>query len=623
MILRLDDISLAYGEKTLFNNLSCSIQMHHKIGLVGDNGSGKTTLLKVIAGTHYLDHGTVQIPLSTRIAYMPQEIILASQRAIWHEAVMAYPDIAPVLDEYVMLDECIALETATTADFERYADLSHTLQEADYPAKRAHASKILTGLGFTDQMLSVETLSVGWKMRLVLAKLLLQEADFYLFDEPTNHLDLAAKDWLMPFLEHAPFGFLLVSHDAYVLDTVCDHIMELDRGDLTTYTGNYTKYKSQKEAATERLEREYLEQQRYIAQQTATIERFRASASKAKMAQSMLKNLEKLPRMKPPASTRRAMHLPLQVMTQPGKEVLTVRNLTFAFATKKICTNASFTIMRGHKVALVAPNGVGKTTVLHVIMGKLMQQQGNIEFGHNVVSALFEQDQTTSLHQQETILDEALSYCKTSEERSHVRALLGAFLFTGDDVHKKIEVLSGGEKNRVAMVTVLLRRANFLILDEPTNHLDILSKEILLKVLQQYPGTILFVSHDRHFLNALATDILELHDQTTHLYAGNYDSYLAQKAVAEAITEKVASAMQQTQVQSTKQALPKADRKKLQHLEASIDKLEKRRAVIINQFTDLAYGTQQYHDAVANLKVLDAELASLQMLWEGYMQQEI
>jgi ATP-binding cassette subfamily F protein 3 len=619
-MIQLDNICLAFGEQIIFDQISCSFKEDQKIGLVGRNGSGKSTLLNVIGGIQQLDAGQVRMPKSCKIACMPQDVVLISNKNIMQEAMHAFPEFHKNLEDLIMLEEAVQNGTADSTMLEHYTQIHNDLHENAYESKLAQAKQMLTNLGFRQEHFDapVSSLSVGWKMRLVLAKLLLQQADFYLFDEPTNHLDLIAKDWFADFLRNAQFGFILVSHDKYFLDTACQSICDLSRGTLTCYTGNYDEYLLQKQAASELIEKKYAEQQKYIKKQTDTIERFRAKASKASMAKSMIKALERLDIIEL-ESDQKAVRVSLAPTKPTGKIVLTVNNLSFSFDAKKIFEHASFEIQRGHKVALVAANGTGKSTLLNVIMHKLQATSGTVTLGYHVTSAFFEQDQNKSLNPRNSIIEEIESICKTAEDRGRVRGLLGAFLFSGDDVNKKISVLSGGEKNRVAMVKILLQNANLLILDEPTNHLDIVSKDILLDALQQFDGTILFVSHDRTFLNELATDILELTPDHVYSYAGNYDAYLYQK---QHLATPEATAAQFSETTHTQQHADKdnkelhAERKKMQQIESSINKLEKEIAMLTAKFATLSYGTPAYDEAFNTLRSHEQQLKDLYTYWE-------
>ena len=501
---------------------------------------------------------------------------------------------------------------------DRYAQLQHQLIEFDYENKIVQAKKILNGLGFLKEQLQqlVETLSVGWKMRLVLAKLLLQKVDFYLFDEPTNHLDLVAKDWFLDFLQNSNFGFVFVCHDRYFLDHLCEQIYEISLGKLKCYKGNYSNYLVQKEKDVALLEKKFVEQQKFIKKQKAVINRFRAQATKAKMVQSKLKALEKI-NLVQLECTQKNVNINLGNIKCSGKIVLTVKNLSMFFGSKKVFENVNFQVERGQKIAIVAPNGTGKTTLLSLIMGFYRPKNGFFEFGHNVEPVLFEQDQNRSLDLKKTVLQEVQDSCKTSEQRSKVRSLLGAFLFSGDDVDKKNGVLSGGEKNRVAMVKVLLQNGNLLILDEPTNHLDIQSKEILLNVLKDFGGTILFVSHDRDFLNKLATHVLDLKPNGAHCYAGNYDSFLYQKREQKNIADIVDKKINKKKDTKTKTGANNYEqRKKLRNLESKISRLEKELEQVADGFENLEYGTDEYEKTYNKIKNLEEKITQNLALWE-------
>ncbi len=624
-MIQLYDLCLAFGSQPIFNHISCSIGQRQRIGLVGRNGSGKSTLLKAIIDPQVLDSGTVSIAHGKTIAYMPQEVVLASEQSIIEEALNAFTALR------VLQKKAAALETALQQSndlkmIQDYSEAQEQLATYDIPSLTAQAKKMLMGLGFHEEQFdtSVSTLSVGWRMRIVLAQLLLQDADFYLFDEPTNHLDLQAKEWFLGFLKKASFGFMIVCHERYFLDELCTDILELEFGNGTFYKGTYSTYEVQKEHNLALLESAYEQQQKEIKRKQETIERFRAKASKAKMAQSMIKSLDKIERITlPPAPKQVAVHFP--PIDQPGKIVLTVHNVSQTFGTKKIFDHVSFTIERGQKVALIAPNGAGKTTLFNVITKALPLQHGSLEFGYNVKYAIFAQDQNKELNPKESILFNIQQRCPKVTEQA-IRSMLGAFLFSGDDVQKKVGVLSGGEKNRVGMICVLLAQANFLMLDEPTNHLDIPSKEVLLKSLKAFPGTVFFVSHDRDFINKLATHIIELTPTGAHYYHGNYDAYLYHsQAIARANAPSAqhnssASRAPQQAENDTKLTAFEIN-KKIKRTESTIEKLEERILQTQEQFADLDYGTPAFEQAQQQLQKLQADLKQTQLVWEDLQRQ--
>lgn len=605
-MIMLRNLSLSLGGKVVFNDISLTIAHDQRIGLVGRNGSGKTTLLKTINGQQGLDYGQVTIEKRKNVAYLPKEVVLTSSQSVLDEALSVFEDVVKAKAELHEHEEDLISHKHNVEKshelIERIAELHEFLAEHDLEQLTIESKKMLLGLGFKQAQFDtpVSTLSVGWKMRIVLAKLLLQKADFYLFDEPTNHLDILAKDWFLEFLKHAPFGFMLVCHDRFFLDELCTNIFELDRGRSKLYRGNYSTYLELKKTELEEQESAFAEQQRMIKHKMEIINKFRAKASKASTAQSMLRALDKVERVEvvpPPPKIK----LNFSNMKQPGRIVLKVSDVAFKFDNREIFKDVSFELIRGEKAAIVASNGVGKTTLINIITGKLPNQHGTIELGHNATVAVFEQDQEAVLDRTKTISQEVESICTTPEMRLRIRPLLGAFLFSGDDVDKKIAVLSGGEKNRVAMTKVLLQQSNVLILDEPTNHLDIDSKETLLKALQQFPGTILFVSHDHAFLNGLATRILELTPTGIVSYSGNFESYHYQKQQAEAMLNPEAQPKENTpktpvataKVAGSGKVLYEL-KKKISSVERKISSLEKEQVELLQALGLLDYGSQEF-----------------------------
>lgn len=617
-MIQAHNLCLSFGNQPIFDHISFIVNQYDRVGLVGRNGSGKTTLLKALQDPTILDDGSVTIQSKKRIAYMPQEVVLLSNLSILDETFTTFAELYALQQEAQKLEKVLE-QNPDEKSIERYAALQEELVEYFPEILKAKTKKILMGLGFSLQQLEqpVSSLSVGWKMRIVLAKLLLQEADFYLFDEPTNHLDLQAKEWFLHFLKEARFGFILICHERYFLDELCEKILEMERGKATWYTGNYSQYEVKKEHDLELLEAAYAQQQKELQRKEATIERFRASATKARMAQSMEKALDKIERIVPPPSLKTVrFHFP--PVQQSGKSVIKVAQVAQTFGTKTIFKDVTFEVLRGQKVALVAPNGVGKTTLFNIITGALPVQQGSVTFGHNVTCAIFAQDQNKALNLQKSILENIKELCPHIPE-AKVRSFLGAFLFSNEDVHKKVAVLSGGEKNRVGMVSVLLQNTNLLLLDEPTNHLDISSKEILLKALQEFGGTLVFVSHDRDFINNLATDIIELTPQGAHHYEGNYDAYMYHKQILQQTSAHKDQAVQKSYPESKPVVQHKQDfetEKKIKKLESKITKLEQQIATVSHSFVDLHYGTPEFAAAHQKLQHLQQELQEAEIQWE-------
>jgi len=629
----LKNLSLNLGGKVIFNDISLTIAQDHRIALVGKNGSGKTTLLKVISGQQALDFGQVSIEKRKTVAYLPQEVVLASARSILDETLSVYEDVVLAKTELKAHEESlIAYKNNPEKSLElieRIAELQYFLVEHDFDQLVLETKKMLQGLGFLPTSFDqpVATLSVGWKMRIVLAKLLLQKADFYIFDEPTNHLDILAKDWLLGFLQQSTFGFMLVCHDRLFLDKLCPLTFELDRGRGKLYRGNYSSYLETKEKELEAQEVAYAEQQREIKHKMEIINKFRAKASKASTAQSMLRALEKIELVEivpPPPKIK----LNFSAVKQPGKIVLKVHDIAHAFEKKQLFKNVSFELVRGDKAAIVASNGVGKTTLLNIIMGAIRCQHGTIERGHNVSIALFEQDQDRVLDKKKTVYEEVESACTTQAMRMQIRPLLGSFLFSGDDVDKKIGVLSGGERNRVAMVKVLLQHANVLILDEPTNHLDIDSKDILLKALGQFPGTILFVSHDHTFLNGLATRILELSPSGVVSFSGYFDSYhyqkeqqeIARMQSIESTKPEKRAAVAKPQAQQEKKSLSGKElyeiKKKMESIERKMETLEKKQADCASRLESVVYGSVPFAKIFDEMEQYKKDISEALAQWE-------
>lgn len=619
MIL-LKNITLAFGTQTIFNGINEHIFKKMRIGLFGLNGAGKSTLLKVIAGHQAIDKGSLIIEKGMQIAYMPQEVVLQSDRSILQETMETFEELIRLKTENQQLEKQIASDKTNHTLIEKYADSCHQLIAQEPERKQAECERMLCGLGFTKQQLDqpVNSLSVGWKMRIVLAQLLLKKADFYLFDEPTNHLDLVAKEWFMRFLKQTGAGFLLVCHEKQFLNVLCDNILELEHGKGTMYKGNYDSYIHQKEEATERILGAYEQQQREIDELEKTINRFRAG-TRAKQAKSMEKRLDKIERIVLPTSTKKvSVRFPLAEPS--GRLVLDVKNIGHAFGQKQLFQNCSFTIERNNKIAIVAPNGAGKTTLINIIMKKITPLHGSLEWGNNVTPALFDQDQLKSLDLNKSVFENATSV-KTSMPMKDIRTILGSFLFDSNALSKTASVLSGGERNRLGMIRVLLQNANFLMLDEPTNHLDIPSKEILLEALINYQGTILFVSHDQDFVNRLATHILELNAEKSFLFAGSYDEYLYQKDEMIKITGQQTPQNNESKTGDSasikKESLdPKEHAKKIHTIEQKIAKQEALIKKIELSFEKLEYGTEAFAKAQKQLLTAQKELETAMHEWE-------
>jgi ATP-binding cassette subfamily F protein 3 len=513
------------------------------------------------------------------------------------------------------LEKQLAQDKENLKLIDAYANACDALFFQEPEKKRAECERILRGLGFSQKQLSepVNSLSVGWKMRIILAQLLLKKADFYLFDEPTNHLDIVAKEWFLRFLKQSHAGFLLVCHEKQFLNALCNRIFALEHGNGTFYAGNYDKFMEQKEAKTEQLSAAFEQQQREITQLEKTINRFR-SGTRAAQAKSMEKRLDKIERIVLPTESKK-VSVSFGVPAPSGKQVLKVTDIAHSFGNKEIFKQCSFSIERGNKIAIVAPNGAGKTTLINIIMKKIPCAHGLLEWGNNVTCALFDQDQLQSLDLQKSVFENVMNVSH-SVPTKNIRTILGSFLFDSEAIGKKAGVLSGGERNRLGMIRVLLQNANFLILDEPTNHLDIPSKEILLDALLHYEGTILFVSHDQDFVNRLATHILELSADKSVLFHGSYDDYVYQKehVIIKNDPQKNPSPAETKNIIRETQSSDRSKdiaivEKKIAKAEADIKKLE-------FTFETLVYGTPEFDIANNKLINLQKELADAIHEWE-------
>ncbi|MBM3894649.1 ABC-F family ATP-binding cassette domain-containing protein [Candidatus Dependentiae bacterium] len=615
-------LSLRYGTRDIFDNVSFSLKRGMSLGLVGRNGAGKSTLLRILAGYEKADSGSISIENGKKMAYLPQEVVLTSDRTVFDEAFAVFDELDRDLEELKKLEALIEKgELYEIDDIERYAALHERLANADKHAALKQTLLVLSGLGFDEfkQKQSVSELSTGWKMRLVLAKLLLQKADFYCFDEPTNHLDIVAKDWFLKFLKSDVKSYLLVTHDRYFLDHACNEVLEVENGEITWYKGNYSQYVEQKDAERERLVQASKLQQRDIERKEELIAKFKAKASKAAFARSLQRKLDDMEVIEIPPVLP-TVHFSFAGVEQSGAHPLRIKNLAMQFGDKKLFSGVECEIQRGEKVALVAANGVGKSTLMNILADKLKPTVGEFAWGYNTKMAYFEQDQLLALDQNKTILEEITANCARVSE-SEMRRMLGCFLFSGDDVHKKIRVLSGGEQNRVAMVKVLLQKSNFLLLDEPTNHLDLFIKHVLLQALTQYTGTLLFVSHDQDFLSKLATRIIELTPQGLRDYKGNYDYYLwSKEKEAKEDAARLASQPEVKQVQKKHEVATSHAKinyeKELAALDKKIKHLEGALAQKAHQLEGHTYGTQPFVAITAELELMQKQLTELNGEWD-------
>ena len=537
MLLRLEDLTKRIGARVLFSGASVVVRAGDRIGIVGPNGAGKTTLLHTVIGDEPCDEGGIHRPRDTRIGLLRQEIDPRASHTVREEARTALADLDALEDELRRLEAEMgehgeAGDPLPAALTERYDAIGLRFERGGGFARHARVDEILSGLGFEVEHLDrpLSTFSGGWLMRVELAKLLLGQPEILLLDEPTNHLDLPSIQFFESTLERFPGAVVVVSHDRTFLRRQTNRIIDLDGlGGFALYEGGYDAYLDQRAARREELLARKANQDRVIAEQERFIERFRYKATKARQAQSRIKALERMERIEIEPEGGRSIRLALPPPSRSGERVLTLEDVHKRYGDDPVYEGIDFHVQRGEKVALAGPNGAGKSTLLRIAAGALEIDAGTRALGHNVEAAFFAQHQLEALDPALSVLDEVARDART-EDVPRLRGLLGALLFTGDDVEKPISVLSGGEKARVALAKLLLRPANLLILDEPTNHLDIAACEVLEDAFQQFQGTILFVSHDRSFINALATRVVEVEHGRLENHLGNYDAYLERKA---------------------------------------------------------------------------------------------
>jgi ATP-binding cassette, subfamily F, member 3 len=532
-MLQLQDVTKAFGEKTLLEHVTWQIGDRDRVGLCGPNGAGKTTLLKMLAGLDEPDSGFIQKPNALTLGYLPQDGLTHSGRTVRDEASLALKALLDLKAEMHDLEEKLGdrslSDTEHDAILARYSEVQDRFRLSDGYQIELKVATVLRGLGFEadaqEQM--TDHLSGGWQMRLALAKLLLSEPDLLLLDEPTNHLDLDARNWLEAYLVAYPHAVIVVSHDRYFLDAVVTHIADLTLRKITEYHTNYTHYLEQRDAALERLREAKRRQDEEIQRVEEFINRFRYQATKAAQVQSRIKLLEKVERLEVPPE-RKKIHFQFPTAVKSGRMVLELKDVRKAYGDKVVLNHVNLHIERGDRIALVGHNGAGKSTLMRILSGEEPPDSGSRSEGHQVVMQYFAQDEATRLDPTLTV-HETMSADSPHTMVPAIRNILGGFLFSGDDVYKKAGVLSGGERTRLAVARMLLRPSNTLLLDEPTNHLDIDSKEVLLDALVDYGGTLIFVSHDRYFVEKLATKIVDVGDGKALLYPGTYESFLWSK----------------------------------------------------------------------------------------------
>jgi len=538
-MIQLSGAGKRFGHKLLFENVDWLITNHDRIGLVGGNGTGKSTLMKVLAGMDTFDYGSLIIAKGTSAGYLPQDGLTLSGRTVFAECMSVFDDVRAMEQELETLTHSMAELDHTSREYDavadRYQRVEHEFRARDGYSIEAEVGRVLMGLGFgkEDWQRMTDEFSGGWQMRLALAKLLLQKPNLLLLDEPTNHLDLEARNWLEEYLQNYPHAFLLISHDRYFLDVTVNKIAEIWNKRFWFYTGNYDNFLAQKTQRNEQLQAAYKNQRDRIEQLEVFINRFRYTATKAKQVQSRIKELDKIERIEIPPEEK-TIHFSFPQPKASGRIVAEFEGVAKAYpgrngaGQKEVFRDVSFMIERGDRIALVGINGAGKSTLIKLLAATESSTQGEFRLGHNVQSDYFAQDQYKELDPDARMIDDLGELSPRSTE-TELRGLLGCFLFSEDDVFKKIGVLSGGERGRYALLRLLLHPANFLLLDEPTNHLDLRAKDVLLNALMEYTGTVVFVSHDRYFIDKLATRVFEVGGGQVEIFPGNYEDYLWRK----------------------------------------------------------------------------------------------
>ena len=532
-MIQLSDLTKSFGDRTLLDHVTWQIGDGERVGLCGPNGAGKTTLLRMLDGRDEPDSGRIITPSSVSIGYLPQDGLTHTGRSVFDEARSAYQPLLDVQSEMEAIEHRLA-DPAVPADTHepmliRYSELQDRFRLGDGYSMDLRVGTVLRGLGFAEEDFprQTETFSGGWQMRIALAKLLLGRPNLLLLDEPTNHLDLDARNWLESYLSDYPYAVILVSHDRYFLDAVVTRIADLHLRKLTDYVGNYSKYVADRDAMLERLRTAKREQDEEVARVKMFIDRFRYQATKAAQVQSRIKMLEKVVAIEVPPERKR-IRFTFPSCAKSGRTVLDLKHVRKAYAGVTVFDDINLHVERGDRIALLGPNGAGKSTLMRMLSGEESPDHGTLTEGHQVVMEYFAQDEATRLNPTLTVHD-TLQAASPNHMVPMIRNILGGFLFSGDDIYKKAGVLSGGERTRLAVARMLLRPSNTLLLDEPTNHLDLDSKDVLLEALEDYGGTLIFVSHDRYFVERLATKIIEIGHTRAVVYPGTYAEFLWHK----------------------------------------------------------------------------------------------
>ena len=630
MILSVNNIDKTFVDNHILKGVSFHLNENDKAALIGVNGCGKTTLLKIIMGLEHADNGEVTMSKDLSVGYLPQNAVLDSDRTVYEEVLSTKQDMVEMEASLEKLQKAMEVSSGKELDLliAKHTDMLASFEDKGGYVYKSEVRGVLLGLGFNEEQLSqsVNTLSGGQKTRVALGKLLLFSPDLIILDEPTNHLDMSSVSWLENYLLNYKKSVFIVSHDRYFLDRIVNKVIEIEAGHATTYDGNYSAYSIKKEMLRNAAMNAYIKQQAQIEHQEAVIEKLRSfnREKSIKRAESRVKALEKIERLDKPIELNDDMQLTLIPRIESGKDVLAVNGLSKSYGSNSLFENLAFELKRGDHVAIIGDNGTGKTTLLKIINGVESPDFGSYKLGTKVTVGYYDQEHHV-LNDDNTIFNE-ISDAYPSLNNTEIRNVLAAFLFTGEDVFKKIGSLSGGEKGRVSLAKLMLSESNLLILDEPTNHLDITSKEILESALNNYEGTLLYVSHDRYFINRTADRILELKNHGFTEYLGNYDYYLEKKD--QISSSDNSNSRQQTIVESENKLDWKAQKeyqaglrkiqnrlneveKKIEALESEKEKLEVALSDPVN-----SYNSAKLNELAAKLSEVDEKLLPLMDDWE-------
>ena len=621
MILACQNISKAFGTDEIIQHASFHIEENEKAAIVGINGAGKTTLLRIIMGELEADQGEVILAKNRTIGYLPQNPDIAGNRTVYEEVLSARDDLTAMQQELIEMEQ--SMSSLQGEELEKLMD-TYNRRNLEFEQKggasyKSEITGVLKGLGFTEEEFGkhMQTLSGGQRTRVCLGKLLVTKPDVILLDEPTNHLDIGSITWLETFLLNYRGAVVIVSHDRYFLDRVVRKVVELDRSQVSVFSGNYSDYAVKKAQVREAQLKQYYNQQREIRHQEEVIAKLKSfnREKSIRRAESREKMLDKIERLEKPVEENTDIHLNLEPRTVSGNDVLSVEHLAKSYPGQSLFTDLFFELKRGERVALIGDNGTGKTTILKIINEMVEADQGTVKLGTNVHIGYYDQEHQV-LHPEKTLVEE-ISDAYPDLTNTEIRNVLAAFLFTGDEVFKRISELSGGERGRVSLAKLMLSEANFLILDEPTNHLDITSKEILEQALNHYTGTVLFVSHDRYFINKTATRILDLTGETLVNYIGNYDYYLEKCRELTRIYAPEKEAQQKAEPVSSS----KADWKQMKEEQARQRKLENDGKRTEEQIEETEQRIQELEEAFSDSEIA-TNSARLQELHQEYQEKQ-